>query len=82
MIVKTFYVERPLNRLCIALALSNPSKGEDFCMNQLTALSLSIGVLSGVATFFAVGPAAGVFFIWAATIAWAAYYLLAQMTRL
>ena len=45
-------------------------------MNRITALSLSIGVLSGVATFFAVGPAAGVFFIWAATIAWAAYYLL------
>lgn len=45
-------------------------------MNQLTALSLSIGILSGVATFLAVGPAAGVFFIWASTIAWAAYYLL------
>jgi Protein of unknown function (DUF1097) len=48
----------------------------DLYMNQLTALSLSIGVLSGIATFFAVGPAAGVFFIWAATIAWAAFYLL------
>lgn len=45
-------------------------------MDKLTALSLSIGVLSGVATFLAVGPAAGVFFIWAATIAWAAYFLL------
>lgn len=45
-------------------------------MDKLTALSLSIGVLSGVATYFAVGPAAGVFFIWAATIAWAAYFLL------
>jgi Protein of unknown function (DUF1097) len=45
-------------------------------MNKLTALSLSIGALSGVATYFAVGPAAGVFFIWAATIAWAAYFLL------
>ena len=38
-------------------------------MDKLTALSLSIGILSGVATFLAVGPAAGVFFIWAATIA-------------
>jgi len=45
-------------------------------MDKLTALSLSIGILSGIATFFAIGPAAGVFFIWAATIAWAAYFLL------
>ncbi|GAB6140802.1 hypothetical protein JCM14076_15310 [Methylosoma difficile] len=45
-------------------------------MNKLTALSLSIGALSGVATFLAVGPASGVFFIWAATIAWAAYFFL------
>jgi hypothetical protein len=45
-------------------------------MNQLTALSLSIGVLAGLATFLAVGPASGVFFIWAATIPWAAYFLL------
>ncbi|MDD4914991.1 MAG: DUF1097 domain-containing protein [Methylococcales bacterium] len=45
-------------------------------MDKLTALSLSIGILAGIATFLAVGPAAGVFFIWAATIAWAAYFLL------
>lgn len=45
-------------------------------MDKLTALSLSIGALSGVATFLAVGPASGIFFIWAATIAWAAYFLL------
>jgi len=38
--------------------------------DKLTALSISIGVLSGVATFLAVGPASGIFFIWAATIAW------------
>ncbi len=43
-------------------------------MNSLTALSLSIGILSGVATFLAVGPTAGVFLIWALTIAWAAYF--------
>ncbi len=43
-------------------------------MNSLTALSLSIGVLAGLATFLAVGPLSGVFFIWAATIAWAAYF--------
>lgn len=45
-------------------------------MDKLTALSLSIGALAGVATFLAVGPASGVFFIWAATIAWAAYFFL------
>ncbi|MCK5925769.1 MAG: DUF1097 domain-containing protein, partial [Methylococcales bacterium] len=45
-------------------------------MKSLTALSLSIGVLAGVATFLAVGPLAGVFFIWAATISWAAYFAL------
>ena len=45
-------------------------------MDKLTALSVSIGVLSGVATFLAVGPLSGVFFIWAATIAWAAYFFL------
>lgn len=43
-------------------------------MNNLTALSLSIGILSGVATFLCVGPTAGLFLIWAATIAWAAYF--------
>lgn len=45
-------------------------------MDKLTALSLSIAVLAGVATFLAEGPANGVFFIWAATIAWAAYFFL------
>src|SRR5512139_3137198 len=45
-------------------------------LDKLTALSLSIGGLAGVATFLAVGPASGVFFIWAATIAWAAYFFL------
>lgn len=45
-------------------------------MDKLTALSLSIGGLAGVATFLAVGPASGLFFIWAATIPWAVYFLL------
>ncbi len=45
-------------------------------MNNLTALSLSIGLLAGAATFLAVGPLSGVFLIWAATIAWAAYFAL------
>ncbi len=45
-------------------------------MKSLTALSFSIGGLAGLATFLAVGPLSGVFFIWAATIAWAAYFAL------
>jgi hypothetical protein len=45
-------------------------------VDKLTALSLSIGGLAGVATYLAVGPASGIFFIWAATIAWAAYFFL------
>ncbi|GFO71744.1 hypothetical protein BJAS_P1430 [Bathymodiolus japonicus methanotrophic gill symbiont] len=45
-------------------------------MNGLSALSVSIGVLAGLATFLAVGPLSGVFFIWAATISWAAYFAL------
>lgn len=45
-------------------------------MDKLTALSISIGVLAGVATFLAVGPLSGVFLIWAATVPWAVYFLL------
>jgi hypothetical protein len=45
-------------------------------MKSLTALSLSIGSLAGLATFLAVGPLSGIFFIWAATIAWASYFAL------
>ncbi len=45
-------------------------------MNNLTALSLSIGVLAGVATFLAVGPLSGIFLIWVGTISWAAYFAL------
>ncbi|GFO73845.1 hypothetical protein BPLS_P0147 [Bathymodiolus platifrons methanotrophic gill symbiont] len=45
-------------------------------MNSLSALSVSIGVLAGLATFLAVGPLSGVFLIWAATISWAAYFAL------
>ena len=45
-------------------------------MEKLTALSVSIAALAGVLTFLAVGPASGLFLIWAATIAWAAFFLL------
>lgn len=45
-------------------------------MDKLTALSVSIATLAGALTFLAVGPASGLFLIWATTIAWAAYFLL------
>lgn len=45
-------------------------------MNKLTALSVSIALLAGVLTFLAVGPASGLFLIWASTIAWAAFFFL------
>ncbi|BCG65046.1 MAG: hypothetical protein methR_P2859 [Methyloprofundus sp.] len=45
-------------------------------MNSLSALSVSIGLIAGLATFLAVGPLSGVFLIWAATISWAAYFAL------
>lgn len=45
-------------------------------MNSLSALSVSIGVIAGLATFLAVGPLSGVFLIWVATISWAAYFAL------
>ncbi len=45
-------------------------------MNNLSALSVSIGLIAGFATFLAVGPFSGLFLIWAATISWAAYFAL------
>ncbi|MFK8067309.1 MAG: DUF1097 domain-containing protein [Gammaproteobacteria bacterium] len=43
-------------------------------MKSLTALSLSIGVLGGVATWLALGPLAGTILIWAVFVAWAAFF--------
>jgi hypothetical protein len=44
-------------------------------MPLLTALAISIGALGGIATWLFVGPAAGLGLqIWAAFIAWAAFY--------
>ena len=44
-------------------------------MPLLTALALSIGILGGIATYLFVGPAAALGLqIWAAFVAWAAYY--------
>jgi len=45
-------------------------------MKSLTALSLSIAVLGGVATFLALGPASGLFLIWAVFIAWGGFFAL------
>ena len=56
--------------------LSSSNGNEGVNMKFLTALSLSIGGLAGIATFLAVGPLSGVFFIWAATISWATYFAL------
>ena len=44
-------------------------------MPVLTALAISIGVLGGIATWLFIGPMAGLGLqIWAAFIAWAAFY--------
>ncbi len=44
-------------------------------MPLLTALALSIGILGGIATYLFAGPAAALGLqIWAAFVAWAAYY--------
>ena len=44
-------------------------------MPLLTALALSIGILGGIATYLFVGPVAALGLqIWAAFVAWAAYY--------
>ena len=43
-------------------------------MSNLVALSISIGVLGGVATALSLGPLAGVVYIWVAFIAWACYF--------
>jgi len=43
-------------------------------MKSLTALSLSIGVLGGVASWLALGPLSGVIMIWAVFVAWATFF--------
>ncbi len=43
-------------------------------MKSLTALSLSIGVLGGAATWLALGPLAGIILIWAVFVAWATFF--------
>ena len=45
-------------------------------MPSLVALSLSIGVLGGVATALCLGPLSGIALIWVAFIAWACYFAI------
>ena len=45
-------------------------------MSSLVALSVSIGVLGGVATALSLGPLAGIVLIWVAFIAWACYFAI------
>lgn len=43
-------------------------------MKSLTALSISIGVLGGIATWLALGPLSGKILIWAVFVAWATFF--------
>ncbi|OGV72857.1 MAG: hypothetical protein A3B82_00750 [Methylophilales bacterium RIFCSPHIGHO2_02_FULL_57_10] len=43
-------------------------------MSQLTALSVSIGVLGGLWAYLALGPLAGMVLVWAGFIAWGCYF--------
>lgn len=45
-------------------------------MKNLTALSVSIGILGGLATFLALGPFNGIFLIWAAFVAWGTFFAI------
>lgn len=45
-------------------------------MSSLVALSVSIGVLGGVATALSLGPLSGIVLIWVAFIAWACYFAI------
>jgi uncharacterized iron-regulated membrane protein len=45
-------------------------------MKSLTALSLSIAVLGGVATFLALGVVSGYVLIWGIFIGWGAFFAL------
>ena len=45
-------------------------------MSSLIALSVSIGVLGGVATYLSLGPLAGFILIWGIFIGWATFFAL------
>ena len=50
-------------------------------MKNLTALSLSIGLLGGLATYLALGPLSGFLFIWTIFIVWGAFFALGGTTE-
>ncbi len=45
-------------------------------MKNLNALAISISVLGGLATYLALGPLSGIYLIWAAFVAWGAFFAL------
>ena len=45
-------------------------------MSKIIALSISIGVLGGIAAALFLGPLSGIFLIWAAFIAWACFFAI------
>lgn len=45
-------------------------------MKSLNALAVSISLLGALATFLALGPMSGMYLIWAAFVAWGAFYAL------
>jgi len=49
---------------------------EEVKMKSLVALSISIGVLGGIAAALCLGPLSGIVLIWAVFISWAVYFVL------
>ena len=45
-------------------------------MSKIISLSISIGVLGGIAAALFLGPLSGIFLIWAAFIAWACFFAI------
>ncbi len=45
-------------------------------MKSLTALSFSIAILGGLATYLSLGPLSGVYLIWATFVGWGAFFAL------
>ena len=45
-------------------------------MSKLVALSISIGVLGGIAAALFLGPLSGIFLIWAVFISWACFFAI------
>ena len=45
-------------------------------MSKIISLSISIGILGGIAAALFLGPLSGIFLIWAAFIAWACFFAI------